>query len=83
MIGVEGEWDPQDPNLVNWTLEMSDELMPSVVEPIDGSIWGQVVRNLTAGKPQDKTAYVASGKSTSTRSHSTPWAGCVGHVGRE
>ena len=50
VIGVEGEWDPQDPNLVNWTLEMSDELMLSVVEPIDGSIWGQVVKKLNSWK---------------------------------
>ena len=50
VIGVEGEWDPQDPDLVNWTLEMSDELTPSMVEPIDGSIWGKVVKKLNSWK---------------------------------
>ena len=39
MIGVEGEWDPQDPDLVDWALGMSDEPTPRVVEPIDGSVW--------------------------------------------
>ena len=48
VIGVEREWDPQDPYLVNWALGMSDTLMLSAVKPIDGRIWGKVVKKLNS-----------------------------------
>ena len=50
MIGVEGVWDPQDPDLVDWARGMSDEPRPSVVEPIDGSVWPKVVKKLNSWK---------------------------------
>ena len=50
IIGVEREWDPQDPYLVNWALGMSDTPMPSAVEPVDGRIWGKVVKKLNSWK---------------------------------
>ena len=50
VIGIEGDWDPQDPDLVDWDLAMSDEPRPRVVEPIDGSVWGTVVKKLNSWK---------------------------------
>ena len=50
VIEVKGEWVPQDPDLVEWALGMSETLVPSVVEPIDGSIWGTVVKKLNSWK---------------------------------
>ena len=50
VIGVEGEWDPQDPDLVDWTLGRMDALTPSMMEPIDRNIWGKVVKKLNSWK---------------------------------
>ena len=50
VIGVEGEWDPQDPDLVDWALGMSDEPMPEDVELVDGTVWGKVVKKLNSWK---------------------------------
>ena len=54
MIGVEGEWDPQDPHLVDWALRMSDELTLSVVEPTEGSVWGKVVKEINSWKTPER-----------------------------
>ena len=50
VIGVEGDWHPQDLDLVDWALGMSDEPRPSVVEHIDGIVWGKVVKKLNSWK---------------------------------
>ena len=50
VIGVEGEWDPLDPAILDWAYPGSDAPAPGVVEPVDGNVWGKVVKKLNSWK---------------------------------
>ena len=50
MIRVEGDWDHLDPAILDWANPGLDAPTPGVVEPIDGNVWGKVVKKLNSWK---------------------------------
>ena len=41
----------KSPALVDWGYSQTKAAVPSVVEPVDNSVWGMVISSLTAGRP--------------------------------
>ena len=50
VIGVEGDWEPLNPAILDWAYPGSDGPAPGVVEPIEGNVWGKVVKKLNSWK---------------------------------
>ena len=61
MIGMTENWYPLDPALVDWGYSQTKAAVPSVIKPVDNSVWGTVISSLTTGRPPDKTESVATG----------------------